>query len=209
MSTSSIPNQGISVPNQGVESVPVQPAKSDLDGLVEMLDLPELQKHFMRSRWLDQVQWMEGKAGKAKKRYYTLRLTTIIGGVLVPIIISMNFDNQRANNIARWISIGLGGLVAISSAVDEFFHYGERWQHYRRTTESLKIQGWQFSQLSGLYQTYETHKQAFPTFASQVENILQHDVEVYMTQVEADKKEENKGKSEQAENQAKDNSLPT
>ncbi len=207
MSTSSLPNQGVSVSNQGVESVPAQPAKSDIEGLVEMLDLSDLQKHFMRSRWLDQVQWMEGKAGMAKKRYYALRLTTIIGGVLVPIIISLNFNNPRANNIARGISIGLGGLVAISSAVDEFFHYGERWQHYRRTTESLKIQGWQFSQLSGPYQTYETHKQAFPMFASQVENILQHDVEVYMTQVEAEKKEENKGKSEQAENQSKDNSL--
>jgi hypothetical protein len=205
MSTSSVPNQGLSVPNSGVESVPVQSPKSDLDGLVEMLELSELQKHFMRSRWLDQVQWMEGKAGKAKKRYYTLRLTTIIGGVLVPIIISMNFNNQRVNNLARWISISLGGLVAISSAVDEFFHYGERWQHYRRTTESLKIQGWQFSQLSGLYQTYETHKQAFPAFASHVENILQHDVEVYMTQVEADTKEENKDKPEQAEDTSKDN----
>jgi hypothetical protein len=203
-----MPNQGLSVPNPGVESVPVQSPKSDLDGLVEMLDLSELQKHFMRSRWLDQVQWMEGKAGKAKKRYCTLRLTTIIGGVLVPIIISMNFNNQRVNNLARWISISLGGLVAISSAVDEFFHYGERWQHYRRTTESLKIQGWQFSQLSGLYQTYETHKQAFPMFASQVENILQHDVEVYMTQVEPDKKEENKDKLELAEDKLKDN-LPS
>lgn len=188
-----------SVSKQGIEPVPVQPSKSELDGLIEMLDLSELQQHFMKARWLDQLKWMEAKAGRAKKRYYILRLTAIIGGVLVPILISLNFNNPSTNNIVRWISISLGGVVAISSAVEEFFHYGERWRHYRRTAESLKIQGWQFSQLSDPYQNYESHKKAFPIFVSQVEGILQHDVEMYMTQVEQKKKDDNTEKSEGTE----------
>lgn len=190
------------VSNRGVEPVAVEPSKTDLDGLVEMLELSDLQKHFMRSRWLEQVKWMEGKAGQAKKRYTTLRLTSIIGGVLVPILISLNFNNQKANDIVRGISIGLGGVVAISSAVEEFFHYGERWRHYRRTVESLKIQGWQFSQLSEPYRSYENHEKAFPVFVTQVENILQHDVEIYVTKVEQEQKDD-KAKSEQQEDTAK------
>ncbi len=178
------------VPNQGGEPAPAQPSKPDLAEVIEMLELSDLQKHFMRSRWLEQVKWIGGKAKKAKKRYYALRLTTIIGGVLVPILISLNFNNQRAAEIVRWLSISLGGVVAISSSVEEFFHYGERWQHYRRTAESLKIQGWQFSQLSGLYQSSNSHKDAFPLFVAQVEDILQRDVEVYMTQVVQEKKED-------------------
>jgi hypothetical protein len=63
----------------------------------------------------------------------------------------------------------------------------------------LKIQGWQFSQLSGLYQSSNSHKDAFPLFVAQVEDILQRDVEVYMTQVVQEKKEDNKGKSERGE----------
>jgi hypothetical protein len=183
-----------SVSQNGIEPVPVQPSKSDLDGLIEMLDLSDLQKHFMKARWLDQLKWMEAKAGKAKKRYYALRLTAIIGGVIIPILISLDFKDQMTNNIFRWISICLGGVVAISSAVEEFFHYGERWQHYRRTAESLKIQGWQFSQLSEPYSNYESHTQAFPVFVSQVEGILQRDVEMYMTQVEQNKKDQDNKK---------------
>ena len=195
-----------SISNQSVEPVTVQSSKSELDGLIEMLDLSDLQKHFMVSRWMGQVKWMEGKASMAKKRFYTLRLTTIIGGVLVPILISLNFNNPRDNNIVRWISISLGGLVAVSSAVEEFLKYGESWQHYRRTAESLKIQGWKFSQLSGLYQTYESHQQAFPLFASQVEDLLQQDVQVYMTQVVQEKKEDKQSESEQQEDKANENS---
>ncbi|HAA33087.1 MAG TPA: DUF4231 domain-containing protein [Cyanobacteria bacterium UBA8553] len=191
-----------SIYNQSVEPVTVQSSKSELDGLIEMLDLSDLQKHFMVSRWMGQVKWMEGKASMAKKRFYTLRLTTIIGGVLVPILISLNFNNPRHNHLVRWISISLGGLVAVSSAVEEFLKYGESWQHYRRTAESLKIQGWQFSQLSGVYNTCQTHQQAFPIFASQVEDLLQQDVQVYMTQVVQEKKEDKDSESEQKENQA-------
>lgn len=202
MSTSAIsnqPEQPVPISKRTNGLVP-QPPKSELDGLIDMLDLPELQQHFMRSRWLEQVKWMEDKAGKAKKSYHNLRLTTIIGGVIVPIIISLNFNNQKANDMARWVAIGLSGVVAISSAVEEFFHYGERWQHYRRTAESLKIQGWQFSQLSGPYTDYESHTKAFSIFANQVEDILKHDVEVYITQVVQEKKEDNQEKSQQEDN---------
>lgn len=202
MSTSLFSKQGVesepsksdAVSKQGVEP---KSSTSDLDGIVELLELSDLQRHFMRSRLLDQVKWMEGKASHAKNRYTLLRLTSIIGGVLVPILISLNFNNPKANDIVRGLSITLGGVVAISSAVEEFFHYGERWRHYRRTAESLKIQGWQFSQLSDPYHTYESHKQAFPAFVAQVEGILQRDVEVYMTQVQQEKKANTKENSEQ------------
>lgn len=58
--------------------------KQDLSGLIETLSLSDLQKHFMRSRWLDQVLWMEGMTDQARDRYYALRLITIVGGLIVP-----------------------------------------------------------------------------------------------------------------------------
>ena len=84
--------------------------KQDLDELIKTLDLSELQKHFLCSRWLDQVLWMEGAADSAQKRYYTLRLTMIIGGVIVPAPVSLNLP------ILRYITIILSLLVALSAA---------------------------------------------------------------------------------------------
>ncbi|MBW4631678.1 MAG: DUF4231 domain-containing protein [Iphinoe sp. HA4291-MV1] len=171
--------------------------KQSLEKLIETLELSDLQKHFLRSRWLEQVSWMGGRARHNRDWYYRLRLTAIIGGIIVPILVGLNVsDNKNLVSSVRWVTIGLGGVVAISSAVEEFFHYGERWRHYRHTTESLKTQGWQFSQLSGLYSSYKSHQEAFPHFATQVEDILQRDVEVYVTQV-VQKREKRKEEGEQ------------
>lgn len=159
--------------------------KAEFETLFNSLGLQENQKQYLRARWMDQVLWMEGRASKARDWYYRLRLTTIIGGVIIPILVSLNLpENQRnLTNAIRYVTIGLGGIVAISSAVEEFFHYGERWRHYRRSVESLKAQGWQFSQLTGSYSNFTTHADAFAAFTLQIEDVIQRDVEIYATQV--------------------------
>lgn len=171
--------------------------KQDFGRIFEALTLTNLQREFLQSRWLHQILWMEGRAARARDWYYKLRLTTIIGGVIVPILVSLNINTKPFDSVIRGATVALSGVVAISAAVEEFFHYGERWRHYRRTAESLKAQGWEFFELSGLYIDYKTHDAAFNLFVNQVENIIQHDVEVYATQVMQKKKqEEEKGKHE-------------
>ncbi len=161
--------------------------KQDLDGLIDALDLPDLQKHFLRSRWLDQVIWIESTADRNRVGYYGFRLTAIIGGVIVPALVSLNVSSELGSAVVHWATVGLSLLVAISVAVEEFFHFGERWRHYRRAAELLKSEGWQFFQKSGRYQAYERHEQAYPLFAAQVEVIAQQEVEVYITDVVREK----------------------
>jgi hypothetical protein len=166
--------------------------KQDLGSLIEALELSELQKRFLRSRWLDQVLWMEGKADTCQFRYYALRLIAIIGGVIIPALVGIKFSDGIASGLIYWLTLVISLLVAVSLAVEEFFHYGERWRHYRRTVETLKIEAWQFFQLSGPYQSPPSHPEAYPVFAARVEEILQRDVEVFITQVMREKKEEGK-----------------
>ena len=64
--------------------------KQEMCDLIETIDLEDLQKRFMKSRWLDLVLWLEGRAVKSRNRHYTLRLITIIGGVIVPALVSVN-----------------------------------------------------------------------------------------------------------------------
>lgn len=166
--------------------------QEDFNKLFEGMKLGDVQKHFLRSRWLDQVLWMEGKANLSRDRHYALRITTIIGGVILPALVSLNLNNIKLEDKQPiiWSTIIISQVVAISAAIEEFFHYGERWRHYRRTVESLKTQGWQFSQLTGPYRLYASHEQAFNLFAGQVEDIIQRDVEIYATQIVQEKKEE-------------------
>ncbi len=169
--------------------------KQDFAQVFSMLNLSDLNKHFLTSRWLEQVLWMEKQAGRARNRYYNLRLSTIIGGVILPALVSLNINNTNVRQTIVLSTFFLSQVVAISAAVEEFFHYGDRWRHYRRTSESLKTQGWQFFQLSGPYINYKTHEQAFSVFASQVEDIVQRDVEVYATQIVQENKKENNGEN--------------
>lgn len=177
--------------------------KKDFGEIFDTLKLQDLQRKFLVSRWLDQVLWMEAQAGQARNRYYRARLLTIVGGIVLPALVSLNFNDAKARDAIVWTTFGLSQVVAISAAVEEFFHYGERWRHYRRTVESLKTQGWQFFQLSGVYINYSNHEQAFSAFASQIEEIIQRDVEVYATQVVQEKKQEEKksGENENGSNE--------
>ena len=170
--------------------------KADFNRLFESLDVNDRQQHFLRSRWLDQVRWMENKASQCQQRYYRLRLTAIVLGVLVPVLVGIDFPQNSLNQVKKYLTIGLSSVVAVSAAVEEFFHYGERWNHYRRTVESLKTQGWQFSQLTGAYKDFNDHGLAFNSFAEQIEDILQRDVEVYVTHLVTAKKDKSKEEDE-------------
>jgi uncharacterized protein DUF4231 len=174
--------------------------KDDLDQLISALELSELHKHSLRSRWLDQVLWMEKKAGQCQRWYYILRLTAIVGGVIVPSLVGLNLaNNQFAAGFLQWTTFGLSMIVAISVATEEFFHFGERWRHYRSTAERLKIEGWQLFQLGGPYQDFKNHAEAYSLFATRTESIHQQEVDVYITEITKEKKKE------QAENPKREN----
>jgi len=161
--------------------------RAEMDQLISAIELPELNKQFLRARWLELIIWMDGKAQESVWWYRRLRLATIIGGVIVPALVSLNVGSDM-QGLIQALTFIVSLVVALSAAVEEFFRYGERWRHYRRMTESLKSEGWQFLQLSGTYAN-QTHAQAYPTFASRVEELSREEVESYITQVFTEKKE--------------------
>jgi len=161
--------------------------KQDFGALIDSLDLGDIQRHFLRSRWLDQVLWMEGRADHSRRRYYALRLLAAVGGVVVPTLISLD-PTGTTRNVVRALTIGLSLLIAMALAVEELIRYGERHRHYRRTVELLKSEGWQFFQLSGPYRQESSHRDAYPSFAARVEAIIQPSVEVYVTDIVSEKK---------------------
>lgn len=157
--------------------------QQEVNPIVDMLGLSDLEKRTLRARWLDQVMWLEDAANKNRIGYCCLRLIAIVGGVAVPALVSLDIGGQVATG-TRWATFVLSLLVAVSLAVEEFFHLGERWRHYRRTAEILKSEGWAFLQRGGRYRRFETHQEAYPTFAAKVEAISQEEVDVYIEMVQ-------------------------
>ncbi|MBE0618497.1 MAG: DUF4231 domain-containing protein [Proteobacteria bacterium] len=156
--------------------------KADLGEVIGELELSDLEKHFLKSRWLGQVLWMGGKASQCQLWHYALRVTAILGGVVVPALVGLQPANGQVPAL-RWATFGLSLVVAASVALEGFFRFGERWRHYRRSVESLQAEGWQFFQRCGPYAPLASHAAAFPEFARRVEELLGSEVEAYVTRV--------------------------
>lgn len=74
-------------------------------------------------------------------------------------------------------------VVAVCAAVEGFLRYGERWRHYRQTSEWLKSEGWRYLQLTERYSRLRTHLDAYPTFARRIESAIAKDVDSYIAEI--------------------------
>ena len=169
-----------------------QQLKQDFMRLIGTLTLTDMQREFMKYRWLDQIIWMENRAVSARNWHRRLRFIVIVGGVILPALLTLNVKEDLRNNpYLFWGTFGISQTVAICAALEQFYNNGEQWRHYRRAAESLKTQGWQFFELSGPYTPYVKsgeHQEAFFLFSTSVEEIIQRDVEIYSTKVVPEKK---------------------
>ena len=166
--------------------------KQDLGSIIDTLDLSDLHKHFLRSRWLDTLLCMDGRANQAKTRIYVLRLTAIIGGVIVPALVSVKMNNPTASDLIGWSDLRVELLVALvlpwkvfsisASAGDTTGGYrnGSRWKGrnsflaQRRPVQSA------------------THTAAYPLFAERVEVCVRSEVDEYVTNVVQERPEQEK-----------------
>ena len=172
---------------------PRPPASSDrLSTLLEGLDVEPFRKEVLRQRWLDQVGWMGRQARRMRRRYQLLRVPVVLGGVAIPGLIAIllsaggseqtflpGISTEAVRIVAFFVSLGVAGLAAY----EEVMRFGDRWRHYRRTTELLKTLGWQYLTLSGQFKRFRTHDDAFTAFTERVEDALNEDVEGYLSAI--------------------------
>ncbi|MGI9105461.1 MAG: DUF4231 domain-containing protein [Pyrinomonadaceae bacterium] len=183
----------------------------DLGALIESKDLSlsNLQKGYIRSRWLQQVLRLEYELQRTLKKYQVLRLGTALGCLFILMLVSLGFEEQRLGAWAsgvRYATILFTLFVSASVVVEQLFNYGQRWRETEQILERLQTEGWRFLQLSGHYRHYESHAEAFPAFVNQVEEMSQREVEVYSSHV---LRERRKGGVAEAESPKKLETLPS
>ncbi len=156
-----------------------------LEELVDDLELSDRQRVLLRSRWLDQMQWMGAKARSARRRHLALRWIIGCGAVILPSLVSFSLGAGQSEAV-RWLTFAVSLVVALLATTEEVFHFGDSWHHYRRTVELLKAAGWQFVQLTGPFAKAPTHEAALPAFTRRIEEILSENVDEYFGRVMAE-----------------------
>jgi Protein of unknown function (DUF4231) len=169
-----------------------------LSSRLDALDLTDLQKDLLRDRWLDQLTWMGSQARKARRRFLTFRIPVVVGGVFIPALVTILLSAKGDVGATipwlggfpvdgiRFLSFAVSLTVALCAGLEEVFHFGDRWRHYRRTTELLKTLGWQYLMLSGAFRRFSSHASAFTAFTERVEDTLNEDVEGYLGAIAGD-----------------------
>jgi hypothetical protein len=164
--------------------------RASFEELVAQTDLDERRRAMFAARWLDQVIWMEGRAAKAQRHYYRLRMITVVGAVMVPALVSLNVYGGSFGDAVKVVTWCVSLLVAVCAAVDGFFQFGQRWRGYRGTVERLKMEGWLYLEQAGPYAASTSHRETFGAFAGRVEELIKTDVDVYLTEVAVEKQKE-------------------
>ena len=112
-------------------------------------------------------------------------------GQMDPAKLPRNFEN-----ISYWASWMISLMVTACNGFLQLFSLDKNYFEFAITTEQLKTEGWQFFQLSGKYDEYEDHKEAYKPFCKSIENIKRKQVEKEFP----GKADVNKGKKEEKKN---------
>ena len=142
----------------------------------------ETDKHILKSRFLYEVLNYDARRNHTKKYYNGFRFVVTVGSILLPAILSIgqmdpaklpkNFDS-----VTYWGAWTISLMVTVSNGFLQLFSLDKNYFEFALTSEQLKTEGWQFFQLSGKYEDYEDHVEAYRPFCKSIENIKRKQVE--------------------------------
>ena len=142
----------------------------------------ETDRHILKSRFLYEVLNYDARRDHTKKYYNLFRFAVTVGSILLPALLSIgqmdpsklprNFDQ-----ISYWSTWSISLTVTVCNGFLQLFSLDKNYFEYALTSEQLKTEGWQFLQLSGKYDEYADHKEAYRPFCKSIELIKRKQVE--------------------------------
>ena len=180
----------------------------ELAAQIDALDLSARQKMHLKNRWLGQLNWFSNKSANLKRLYHRLKLTSILGGVLVTAAASMisgyNPNSRLLQRVVPPITIVLGVAIAAANSMEDFFGPKELYLNYRKTSELLLSEGCLYFNSAGPYRG-KTHANAYTEFVERVESLITNDVKEF---VALKSQEQQKKSPEDAESDLRENLPP-
>lgn len=159
--------------------------KKQLDKMIESLDLDENQKLVIKKNWLDYLSFLDDRAGRDWFFKSSLQFMTLITSILIPVIaniVTEDSTNILDNEFGKIVITILGIIAALSSGIHQLFEFEKRWLHYRKSAETVRIEGEDFFALVGNYRNIESHKAASREFLDEISTIKKNESQVYMEQ---------------------------
>lgn len=139
------------------------------------------ERFYLENRWYSQWTYYDKKATENKNSYYFYQNIVIIGGVIIPTLVSINGTVARALtgafglSLETWRTILDAGTVfvslavAIAAAILGLQKFGESWASYRSAAEELQSEKSYYDMGAG---PYLNNANPLATFVENTENII-------------------------------------
>ena len=143
------------------------------------MDLQEVQKQWLLSRWIPLLKRHSVKANWALRSYRAIGLIKTLGGVLIPVTVSFM---QSGNNIGFYtnLTIIISLINTVATALEDFFDFGVRSAARRTAANTMEKLFWEFQALSGRYKGFTNQVDAFSQFVEDTEKVTFHAEEIYV-----------------------------
>lgn len=165
-----------------VPLVDVEQLTAAIDALAK--ELPPSLIEFMKTRWLHQVIYWDQRSRTARWKYFGLRLIMVLGGVSIPVLISLGAEDPSRRLLTLAAAV-VSAAVAAAAAWEGVANYGQIWLEKRRAAELLKVEGWLFLQRADKYAAH-SRQVAFTLFAAEVERHIAKEVGEYVASFDVD-----------------------
>lgn len=166
----------------------------NVSGIVDELELEKgYDKAIIKFRFLDEISFYEKKRDHTRKYYNSFRFIVTTGSILLPAILSMGQmdPNKLPKNfdmVTYWASWTISLMVTASNGFLQLFSLDKNYFSYSMVVEQLKTEGWQFFGLSGKYEDYKSHQEAYKVFSKSIESIKRKQVEQEFSNGKGDSK---------------------
>ena len=167
---------------------------NNVSGIIDELDLQKsYDKAIIKHRFLDEITYYEKKRDHTKRYYNAFRFIVTTGSILLPAILSMGQMDpaklpKHFDMITYWTTWTISLAVTASNGFLQLFSLDKNYFSYSMIVEQLKTEGWQFFGLSGKYEDYPSHQEAYRTFSKSVESIKRKQVEQEFSNGKGDSK---------------------
>lgn len=121
---------------------------------------------YIQQRVIQFVDWYDKKAVSAKSAYLRIRVTSVIGALIVPILANLNFAGYDQYKTAAITVVSL--IVSAAVALDGVYHFGDQWKNYRSTEQFLSRERFLFQTGEGPYKQLSS-EEAFILFVERCE----------------------------------------
>ena len=165
---------------------PVLVDLAELRKLTTGLELGDAKRNeYINARWLKYVEWWDFRASSARWKYFWLRSAVVIGCALIPALVGLR--ELQVLSKYGWVfavlSIVASLVVAVCAGVESMFGFGDIWREKRAAAELMKSEGFSFLQLTGDYQEFTSHTDAFRRFTTKVEELIRSEIKEYIVTV--------------------------